>query len=74
MIFHPLPNYSNNLYTPLILPCVRHWDVPTGHCLHTMKGHTATVNAVMITSDGCKAVSGASDTAVKVWNTDPTSR
>jgi len=39
-----------------------------------MKGHTATINAVVITTDGCKTASGASDTAIKVWNTDLTSR
>lgn len=52
----------------------RHWDVPTGKCLHTMTGHTASVNAVLISSDGSKAVSGSSDTTIRVWNTDSASR
>lgn len=52
----------------------RHWHVPTGKCLHTMTGHTASVNAVLISSDGSKAVSGSSDTTARVWNTDTTSR
>lgn len=69
-----LTNHLPNNHTLLVLPCFRHWDVPTGYCLHTMKGHTATVNAVVITGDGCKAVSGASDMAIKVWNTDTASR
>ena len=39
-----------------------------------MTGHTAAVNAVLISSDGSKIVSGSSDATVKIWNSDPTSR
>ena len=56
-----------------IVTC-RHWCVSTGKCLHTMTGHTASVNAVLISSDGSKTISGSSDTTVRVWNTDPASR
>ena len=52
----------------------RHWYVPTGECLHTMTGHTASVNAVLISSNGSKIVSASSDAMVKVWNSDPPSR
>ena len=52
----------------------RHWYVLTGECLHTMTGHTAAVNAVLIDCDGLKTISGSSDTTVRVWNTDPSSR
>ena len=39
-----------------------------------MQGHTAVVNAVAVTADGCKTISAASDATVKVWNTNQTSR
>ena len=52
----------------------RHWYVSTGECLNTMTGHTASVDAVLISSDGSKAISGSLDTTVRVWNTDCTSR
>ena len=48
--------------------------MPTAECIHVMKGHTGAVNAVTVTGDGSKTVSGSSDTTVKVWNTDPNSR
>ena len=51
----------------------RHWHVPTGKCLNTMTGHTASVNTVLISSNGSKAISGSSDTTVRVWNTDTAS-
>ena len=59
-----------------VICCVgcREWYVPTGRCLHIMKGHTAAVNAVAITANGFKAVTGSSDSTIKVWNTDPSSR
>ena len=52
----------------------RRWYVPTGHCLHTMKGHSAAVNAVAMTCDGNKAISGSSDRTIKIWNSDPESK
>ena len=52
----------------------REWHVPTGHCLHVMKGHTAAVNSVTVTTNGFKTVSGSSDSTIKVWNTDVESR
>lgn len=34
------------------------WDLETGKLLQTLEGHTDLVNAVVITSNGCRAVSG----------------
>ena len=48
--------------------------MPTAECLHAMQGHTAAVNAVAVTADGCKTISAASDATVKVWNTNQSSR
>ena len=39
-----------------------------------MAGHTAAVNAVLVSRDGSKTVSAASDATVRVWNSDHTSR
>ena len=59
-----------------VLCCVfcRHWHVPSSRCLHVMEGHLAAVGAVVITSDGAKAISASNDTTVKIWNTDINSR
>lgn len=68
--------------SPLISPWFAHylsmpsrlWYVPTAQCLHVMRGHTAAVNAVAMTTDGSKTISGSSDGSTKVWNTDIASR
>lgn len=52
----------------------RLWRVSTAECLHVMTGHTAAVNAVVVTTDGAKTVSGSADGTVKVWSTDTASR
>lgn len=47
---------------------VRLWDLETGQCLATLKGHSDEVNCVQITPDGRFAVSGSDDKTVKVWD------
>ena len=39
-----------------------------------MQGHTAEVNAVVMTTDGNKAASGSADSTIMVWNVDRNSR
>ena len=47
---------------------VRLWNLETGECLATLKGHSDIVNSVQITPDGRFAVSGSDDKTVKVWD------
>lgn len=59
----------------LFLFCpLRLWHVATAECVHVMTGHTAAVNAVVMTTDGTKTVSGSADGTIKVWSTDINSR
>ncbi len=44
------------------------WDLETGTELVTLRGHTNAVNAVAVTPDGRRAVSGSSDNTLKVWD------
>jgi WD40 repeat protein/GTPase SAR1 family protein len=46
----------------------RLWDLETGQCLTTLRGHSAIVHSIQITSDGRFSVSGSFDTTVKVWD------
>ncbi len=41
---------------------------PTGPLLSTLIGHGDSVNAVAVTPDGTRVISGSSDNTVKVWN------
>ncbi|HEY9605211.1 MAG TPA: protein kinase [Allocoleopsis sp.] len=43
------------------------WDVATGRCLRTFKGHTALVSAVCLSPDGELVVSGSDDYTLKLW-------
>jgi len=41
---------------------------PSGLLMRTLEGHTDSVNAVAVTPDGKKAVSGSGDMTLKVWD------
>ena len=44
------------------------WDVETGKLLHTLSGHTGTVNVVAFSPDGQQLVTGSADKTARVWN------
>jgi F-box and WD-40 domain protein CDC4 len=46
---------------------VRVWDMSTGNCLHTLRGHTSTVRCLKM-SDANTAISGSRDTTLRVWD------
>ncbi|KAK0709096.1 WD40-repeat-containing domain protein [Lasiosphaeria miniovina] len=46
---------------------VRVWDLKTGACLHTLRGHTSTVRCLKM-SDANTAISGSRDTTLRVWD------
>jgi WD40 repeat protein len=48
---------------------LRVWDLASGQCTRTLKGHTGWVwaVAVAVTADG-RAVSGSSDETLRVWD------
>ncbi|WP_367048507.1 protein kinase [Streptomyces sp. Je 1-332] len=47
---------------------VRVWDVRTGRCLHTLRGHTAKLRSVRITPDGRYCASVEYDAALRIWD------
>ncbi|KAK3682648.1 WD40-repeat-containing domain protein [Podospora appendiculata] len=46
---------------------VRVWDLTTGNCLHTLRGHTSTVRCLKM-SDANTAISGSRDTTLRIWD------
>ncbi|MFD7297832.1 WD40 repeat domain-containing serine/threonine protein kinase [Streptomyces sp. NPDC059897] len=47
---------------------VRVWDVRTGRCLRTLRGHTAKLRSVRITPDGRYCASVEYSTVMRVWD------
>jgi WD40 repeat protein len=47
---------------------IRIWDAVTGMVLHTLEGHTGTVNSVAFSSDRLHIVSGSGDNTVRIWD------
>ena len=48
----------------------RSHEVEYGACLRTLEGHTDWVNAIALSSDGRRVVSGSRDKTIKLWNLD----
>ncbi|KAF3060009.1 F-box/WD repeat-containing protein 7 [Daldinia childiae] len=46
---------------------VRVWDMTSGRCLYTLRGHTSTVRCLKM-SDANTAISGSRDTTLRVWD------
>jgi hypothetical protein len=46
------------------------WNIDTGECLRTFKGHTKKVNSVSFSHDGKFALSGSGDNTLKLWDID----
>jgi len=44
------------------------WDLASGRYLHTLMGHTSSVEGVAVTPDGKKIISASWDDTLKVWN------
>ncbi|GAA6062199.1 hypothetical protein JCM10212_006480 [Sporobolomyces blumeae] len=47
---------------------VRVWDIETGKCLHTLRGHTSTVRCMRVLDGRPIAVSGSRDATLRVWD------
>ena len=46
----------------------RIWDVSTGECLLTLRGHQDWVRSCCFSEDGSKVITGSYDGTVKVWD------
>lgn len=46
---------------------IKLWDVESGHCKSTIKGHTKGIRCLRFSADGTRLISGAADRTVRVW-------
>ncbi len=44
------------------------WDVSTGQCIQTLKGHSSSIYSTAFSPDGCILASGCDDQSVKLWD------
>ena len=44
------------------------WDITSGSCLSTLRGHSAVVRSVCFSSDGKQLTSGSDDKTVRNWD------
>ena len=51
---------------------IKTFDITSGSCLSTLRGHTDVVSSVCFSSDGKKLTSGSEDSTVRNW--DPSTR
>ncbi len=49
---------------------IRLWEISTGHCKRTYKGHEGWVRKLAISADGKTFVSCSDDQTAIVWNID----
>ncbi|EIW75106.1 WD40 repeat-like protein [Coniophora puteana RWD-64-598 SS2] len=47
---------------------LRVWDVKSGHCIHTLRGHTSTIRCVRVLHNRPLAVTGSRDATLRVWD------
>ena len=47
---------------------IKTWDITSGSCLSTLRGHTDFVKSVCFSSDGKELTSGSDDTTVRKWD------
>ena len=47
---------------------IKIWDLASGACLRTLKGHSDFVESVVVSPDGVHIVSGSYDGTIKVWD------
>lgn len=46
------------------------WNAQTGNIIHTLEGHTDTINFIVYSPDGSKIATGSNDNTAKVWDAE----
>jgi WD40 repeat protein len=50
------------------LPKINLWDIGARKLVHTLDGHTDTINSVTFTRDGKRLASGSDDMSIRIWD------
>ena len=62
------PNNANIVVSGSDDKTIKTWDITSGSCLSTLRGHTDFVTSVCFSPDGSKIVSGSEDKTILVWD------
>jgi len=49
---------------------VKIWNIESGECLRTLKGHSSSVETVVLSDDGRNLLSGSDDKTLKLWDVE----
>ncbi len=49
---------------------VKIWNIESGECLRTLKGHSSSVETVVLSKDGRNLLSGSDDKTLKLWDVE----
>ena len=66
------PDNPNILVSGSSDKTIKTWDITSGSCLSTLRGHSAVVRSVCFSSDGKKLMKSSEDSTVRNW--DPATR
>jgi WD40 repeat protein len=47
---------------------IKVWNVSSSECMHTLRGHSDDVPAMVFTKDGQFIISGSRDKTIRVWS------
>lgn len=47
---------------------IKLWNINSGECINTLRGHTSSVNSIVLTPDKKTLISGSSDKTIKLWD------
>ena len=65
------PDNSNILVSCSYDKTIKMWDITSGSCLSTLRGHSDWVIGMAFSADGQWLISGSQDKTIRLWDARP---